>query len=210
MCFFSSFVRSAFTCSSSTKMPLSTRPCNSSQMFLHRSASPAFGLIHATWPLKPFNLHTPASVLLRLPHLHSEVTSIPLAFTERVRDFSSLPLPFFLRRFRLLLPFPEGFRNTSPHCVPFRTVVKPVLPCAFLHLASFTLTVIRPIQSRKSFFCVQTVQTSFQKDLPGHIAMLFSPILPHFLLQKSQAWLEPCSFFQLSILVHGCPLLPLH
>ena len=28
-----------------------------------------------------FDLHTPASVLLRLPHLHSEVTSIPLAFT---------------------------------------------------------------------------------------------------------------------------------
>ena len=91
-----------------------------------------------------FDLHTPASVLLRLTLLDAGVTSVPLAFTERVRDFSSLPFPFFLRRFRVLLPLSQAFRNIPPHCVPFRTVVKPVLLCAFLHLASLTLTDIRP------------------------------------------------------------------
>ena len=43
----------------------------------------------ATWSLKAFYWHAPAFVLL--------------VFTERMRDVSSLPLPLFLRRSRLLL-----------------------------------------------------------------------------------------------------------
>ena len=41
------FVRCAFTCATSTKMHLFTDSCNSSQMFIHRSASQAPGLIHS-------------------------------------------------------------------------------------------------------------------------------------------------------------------
>ena len=100
------------------------------------------------------DLHTAASVLRRLLLLHSEVTSITSAFAERVRDYT-LFAPFFLRRFRLLLPLPEAFRNISPHCVPFRTVVTPLLFCAFLHLPSLTLTDIRPSNIEKPFLCVQ-------------------------------------------------------
>ena len=44
-----------------------------------------------------------------------------------MRIFSSLPLPLFLRRSCLLLPFPERFRIFPRYIVPFWTVVKPVL-----------------------------------------------------------------------------------
>ena len=105
--------------------------------------------------LEALHWHTPASVLLGLPQSCTKVTSVPLAFNERVRDYASLPLPFFLRRSRLLLPLSEGFRNIPPHRVRFRTVVKPVLFCAFLHLTSLTLTDVRPSNVEQSFFCVQ-------------------------------------------------------
>ena len=123
--------------------------------------------------------HTPASVFLGPPLCHTEVASIPLAFTERVRDYASLSLPFFLRRC-LLLPLSEGLWNLSPYCVPFLTVVKPVLLCAFLHLASLTLTDIRPANIEWSLLR----PTSFQEDLSGHITMLLSPISFRFLSQE--------------------------
>ena len=56
------------------------------------------------------------------PHRHPEISSVPLASTKSVLDYTSLPL--FLR---LFLSFLENFRNISPHCVPFGTVVEPVL-----------------------------------------------------------------------------------
>ena len=43
--------------------------------------------------LEAFCWHAPALVLLRLPLSHTEVTPVPLAFTERVRNNTSLPLP---------------------------------------------------------------------------------------------------------------------
>ena len=55
------------------------------------------------------------------------MASIPLAFTERVRDDTSLPLPLFLRRCHFLLPLSDGLRNPPPDFVPFWTVA-PVLP----------------------------------------------------------------------------------
>ena len=63
--------------------------------------------------------HTPGSVLLGLPLCHTEVASVPLAFTESVQDYASLRFPLFLRRSRLLLPLSEGLRNIPPNCVPF-------------------------------------------------------------------------------------------
>ena len=47
----------------------------------------------------------------------------------------------------------------------------------------------------KSLFCVQL---SFQEDLPGHIAMLFSPVLLHFLSLEGYPWFKPCSLFNSS------------
>ena len=76
--------------------------------------------------------HASAVVLFGLPLLHTEVASTPLTFTEKVRHYSSVPLPFFLRRSRFLLPLSDGLRNLPPDFVPFWTVVKPVLFCAFL------------------------------------------------------------------------------
>ena len=107
-------------------------------------------------------------MLFSLPLCHTEVASIPLTFTERVRDYTSLPLPLFLRRSRLLFPFSEGLRNIPPSFVPFWTVVKPVLFCAFLHLAGLTLTYIRPANMEQPLLR----PTSFQEDLSGHISVL--------------------------------------
>ena len=151
-----------------------------------------------------FCWHAPSFLLLRLPFFHAEVTSVPLAFTQRMRHTASLPFPLVLRHLRLLLPFPDGLWDLLPHCVPFRTVVKPVLFCAFLQLAGLSFTNIRPSNVEKSLLR----PTSFQEDLPGHIAMLFSPILLHFLSQQSQPWFQSCSLFQLFVLMLGCPLLP--
>ena len=71
--------------------------------------------------LEALNWHTPASVLLELPLCHTEVASVPLAFTERVRDYASLPLPFFLRPSRLLLPLSEGLPEypASLRAIPY-------------------------------------------------------------------------------------------
>ena len=49
---FSFFVRWAFTCSTSTKIILFTNSCKSSQIFIHKSASPALGLMHLLSPLR--------------------------------------------------------------------------------------------------------------------------------------------------------------
>ena len=106
---------------------------------------------------------------------------VSLIFTERVRDFSSLPLPLFLRCSRLLLQLSEGHRNIPPDFVTPRTVVKPMLFCAFLHLASLTLTYIRPANIEQSLLR----PTSFQEDLSWHITMLFGPIPFRFLSQKT-------------------------
>ena len=137
------------------------------------------------------------------------MTSIPLASTERVRDDSTLPLPLFLRRFRLMLPPPEAFRNIPSYCVPFRTVVKPVLLCVFFHLASLTLTHIRPdyiekspfasnLLPRRSFWlhygaCRPSVQSSFT-----------------FFRRRAGAGSSHAPLFQFFILAHCCPLLSVH
>ena len=61
-----------------------------------------------------------------------------MAFTERVRDDTSLQLPLFLRSSRFHFLKASG------------TVVKPVLFSAFLHVASLTLTDIRPANIEES------------------------------------------------------------
>ena len=128
--------------------------------------------------LEAFHWRAPAFVLLGLPLCHSEVASKPLAFTERVRDDTSLPLPLFLRRSRLLLPLSEGLRNLLPDFVPMWTVVKPVLLSAFLHLD------IRPANIEQSLLR----PTSFQQNFSGHVTMLFGPIAFHFLSQESSTF----------------------
>ena len=125
--------------------------------------------------LEALHWHTPASVLLGLPLLHAEVTPVPLAFTERVSDCTSLPFPFFLRRFRLLLPLPEGFRNIPPYREPFRTVVKPILLCAFLHLTRLTLTDIRLANIEQ---CLLRPTLSFAKALELDRSTLTLSALP--------------------------------
>ena len=69
------------------------------------------GAISGHMAPETFDLRTPALVLFGLPNLHREISSVPLAFTERVHNNTSLPLPFFLRRSRILLPLSEGLRN---------------------------------------------------------------------------------------------------
>ena len=114
-------------------------------------------LARSRWcPHEGFYWHTPDSVLLGLPLCHTEVTSIPLAFTERVRDYASSPLPLFLRRSRLLLPRSEGLWKISPSCLPFQTVAKLVLLCAFLHLtdirpANIEWSILRPSSFQENF-----------------------------------------------------------
>ena len=89
-----------------------------------------------------------------------------------------------------MLPFPESFQNTSPHCVPFPTVVEPLLFCTFLLLTSLTLTVVRP--SNIEYFFLRPA--SFQNDLPCHISMLFSPIsFFSFHSHHGLPWFKPCS-----------------
>ena len=120
-------------------------------------------------------------MLYKLPHLHPEIPSVPLASTEWVLNYTSLPFPFFLRCFRLLLPLPQNFQTISHHCVPFRTVAESVLFCALLHLTSLTLTDIRPSYFEWTFLR----PASFHRGLPGLIAMLFSPILHHLFCKRA-------------------------
>ena len=124
---------SQFACESSVSL----------QNYCQRSGTQQGAVSGHTAP-ETFDLHTPALVHFRFPNLHSEVSSVPLAFADRVRDRASLPLPLFLRRSRLLLPLSEGLRNFPPDFVAFWTVVQPVPFCAFLQLACLTLTNIRP------------------------------------------------------------------
>ena len=88
--------------------------------------------------------YTPASVLFGLPLCHAEVACIPLAFTEKARGYASLPLPFFLRRSRLLLTLSE---KTPEFPASLRAIPDSGKACASLCLppsASLTLTDIRP------------------------------------------------------------------
>ena len=55
--------------------------------------------------LEAFCWHTPVPVLIGLPLLHTEITSVPLASTERMRDDTSLPLPLYRRTFAFLCLF---------------------------------------------------------------------------------------------------------
>ena len=68
------------------------------------------------------------------------------------------------------------------------TCHEPVLVCAFLPLTSLPLTGVRPSFGELSFLR----PASFRKDLPGHMSVLFSPVLPYFSFAN---WFEPCSLF---------------
>ena len=158
----------------------------------------------ATWPLKRSAGMLQFFVLLGLPLCHSEVASIPLAFTERVRDDTSLPLPLFLRRSRLLLPLSEGLRNLQPDFVIFWTVEEPVLFCAFLFVTSLTCTYIRPANIEQSLLRPTSSRKIFLATLPC-FSVQFSFT---FFRKRAKRWFEPYSLFRLFMLVFCCPLLP--
>ena len=125
--------------------------------------------------------HTPAFVLLELALLHTEIPSVPLAFTDKMRDNTSLPLPLFLRSPLFLLQLSESLWDLLLIPLPFWTVVEPVLFSMFFRLPSLTLTGIRPANIEQSLLR----SSSFQEKLSGRIEMLFSPNFPHFFTQKS-------------------------
>ena len=82
--------------------------------------------------LEPFSWHVLTHVLLRLPLSHTEVTPVPLTFTERMHNNTPLPLPILLWNFRFLLPLSEGLLNPPFDLVSFWTMIESV--CAFLYL----------------------------------------------------------------------------
>ena len=126
----------------------------------------------ATWPLKP-SAGMPQLLCSRDSHFVMQNKAfIPLAFTERVRADTSLPLPHFPRRSPFLLPCPEGPERFH----------------AILHVASLTLTFVRPA----------CVEVSF-------IAKLFGPLSPRILPQESWSWFG----LGLFIFMLCCPLLPI-
>ena len=103
------------------------------------------GAVSGDVALEGFCWHTQALVLLRLLLSHTEVSRI-FALAEWMRYNISLGhFHYFFKRCRLLLPFSENLWNLSSDFVTFWAVAEPVLFCAFLFLASLTLTDIRPI-----------------------------------------------------------------
>ena len=88
--------------------------------------------------------HAPALVLLRLPLSHTKVAPVPLAFTEMMLNDTSLPLPLLLWISCCLLQLSESLWDLPSDFVAHWAVVEPMLLCAFLHMASLTLTDIRP------------------------------------------------------------------
>ena len=83
-----------------------------------------------------FDWYAPAFVLLGLPLRHTEMASAPLAFTGRVRE-----------RYLFATSTLSSSRLISCHSEQW---VKPVLFCAFLHVASLTLNCVRQANVEKS------------------------------------------------------------
>ena len=82
-----------------------------------------------------------------------------------------VPLPLFLRRFRLLLTLSEGLRNFPPVFVPEWTVVQPVPFCAFSQVARFPLTIQYRVVSRASILLPRRASwlhcDAFQSNFPS-------------------------------------------
>ena len=110
-------------------------------------------------------------------------------------------LPKFLST-NLHLPLLALHTLSFPFCNP--SIIPLLSTCTLI--GPITLD-IRPANIEELF-----LRPTFpsQKDLPGHIAMLFAPFLPHFLSQESWTWFERCSFVQLFVFVLCCPLFPAH
>ena len=81
-------------------------------------------------------------MLLGLPLFLTEMTLVPLAFTERVRHNTHLPFPL-LEISRFLLSLSESPWDLPSDLVPFWPMTKPVLFCAFLFVTGLTFTFIR-------------------------------------------------------------------
>ena len=81
-------------------------------------------------------------------------------------------------------------------------MVEPVLLCAFLRLASLTLTGIRPANIEQSLLS----PSNFEENLRGHITMLFSPNFLHCYYAKELA-LVPDVLLLLTL--HTRALLPI-
>ena len=95
----------------------------------------------ATWPLNP-SAGAPALMLFRLQLFPTEMIPVPLAFTERMRNNASLPLPLLLRSSRFVLPLSESLWDLTSDLVPFWAMVEPELFCAFLFVTCLALTFI--------------------------------------------------------------------
>ena len=122
--------------------------------------------------LEALHWHASAFVLFGLPLVHTAVASIPLTLTERVRDYTSLPLPFFLRRFRLLLLKPSGIsRLTSCHFRQWWSLCFSV-PSSILH-AWHLLTSDQPMSN--SLFCVQPPSKKIFLSTLRCFSVQFSP-----------------------------------
>ena len=103
--------------------------------------------------LEVFCWHAPALVLLGLPLF---LRKWPLFHWLSLRGCATIPLCHFHSFFEVLaflLPLSEGLSNLPSDLVPFGTVVKPALFCAFLLVTGLTFTLIRPMS--KSLCCTQ-------------------------------------------------------
>ena len=76
-----------------------------------------------------------------------------------------------------MLPFSESIWNPPSDFVPLLAVVELVLFCAFLFVTGLAFISLRPTYVEESFLH----PASFQKELPRHMSMLFSPFFLRFL-----------------------------
>ena len=84
----------------------------------------------STWLLKSSTC-TRQLLCFLLPQLHSQVTSGPLAFSEKVRDCPSLPVHSLFDFFVCCSRFPRTSGTSRLTCVPFSHGSK---ACAFLNI----------------------------------------------------------------------------
>ena len=132
---------------------------------LHLPALPIQEPSVASWPLKPSA--GIAFVLLGVPLGYTEMSSVPLAFTERLRDDTSLPLPLFLRHPR---------RRPLESSSSFRAILDSGTACAFLCLTPIGMLDIDS-HPPNQYRTVSFASNLLPGNLSCHITMLFGPIL---------------------------------
>ena len=147
----------------------------------------------------------PASVLLRLPFLHSQVTVCPVA---SLQGCAVIPLCHF-----------QSFFDVLALCSHLRNFSGIWLLVSFQHRQWYNLCFSVPfslLHPRHFFSSDQPISNDLLHPTPihnkpsHHITVLTCQFFINFSWKQSLDRIQPKSFFQLLTFVFGCPLSPMY